>query len=192
MDVDQPTILKAVESDTLFIHGSRTGGGGSMFKTEAIAGDVSKALGSGGRRGVASENCKGACGAADPEFAAQGRSTACDRTCYPGQGGARFGGFMCGAGDAQRYGSHCRVCYHDVDEARRADNFLPGGNGAAADSWHVVMCDTLLPPQPAVCSAKCAMKDDTVRLHAVVLYNWRACFAHGTSSRCTSGGYVKW
>lgn len=141
-----------------------------MFKAAAAVGDVSKALVLGHGPGVTPGTyCKEACGmSADPMFAAHGSmSTVCDRTCDPGLGGARFGGFMCGAGDPQKYGDHCRVCYLDVDEARRADSLIRNGDHAgvgkaAADSQHVVMCDTLLPAPPAVCSAKCAMKDDTV------------------------------
>lgn len=188
MDVNHQGVLKATERSTVFIHGSRTGSGGAMYniaaRSASIAGDA-KSLHL-GYRGRVSDKCKAACGGGETEgltvaFEVGGTSAVCDRTCAPGSNnGARFGGFMCGAGDAEKYGSHCRLCYTDVDEARTHENLLLDERAAAdkekevekekevtdyGKAWkHVVMCDTLLPPPPVVCGAKCAMKVDTVRI----------------------------
>lgn len=163
LDVDQQTVRKAIEHDTLFIHGSLTGGGGSMFKASVTGALARKTMLRGG--GQSSDECTDACGRAESSAAAHGGSSVCDRTCYAGKGGARFGGFMCGAGDASKYGKQCRMCYLDLEEARKAQRLLleefVEGRGVE-ELKHVVMCETLLPPTPSTCSAKCAMKDDTV------------------------------
>lgn len=49
-------------------------------------------------------------------------STVCDISCRGGGvNGARFGGWMCGAGNEAEYGPHCRTCFDDVAEALAAE-----------------------------------------------------------------------
>lgn len=181
--MDDRTIGKAVASNTLFIHGSLSGGGGSMFSAHAAI-DTSPALRLVGRSDdPEADGCEPACGSLDARPSTSGTSTVCDRSCYGGgENGARFGGFMCGAGDEGRYGRHCRICYVDVDEARQAEEkirselSLTGVDGsghrglrgedsdkeAGIGVKHVVMCDTMLPPPALECTDKCARKVDTV------------------------------
>lgn len=153
--------MDAVASNTLFIHGSISGGGGTQFLNPA------KLAGRPGRMGKGSiYQCKEACGRPNYELSLVGTSTVCDRTCdAPGSSG-RFEGLLCGAGDAEEFGIHCRLCYTDVAEARKAEEALRSDNRTAETGVrgkHVIMCDTLRPPQAAVCSEKCARKVDTVR-----------------------------
>ena len=130
-------VRKAVASDTLFIHGSLTGGGGSMFHATGATPSVSPALRLLGESNRPAERCNAPCGggrggeagaaaaAAAPAAAAAGMSTVCDRSCYAdGEWGARFGGHGCGAGDAAEYGAHCRTCYTDLEAARAAEDRL--------------------------------------------------------------------
>lgn len=102
--------------------------------------------------------CNEACGNDAAAFAsglAHGTSTVCDPTCTAS--GSRFGGYLCGAGDSEKFGAMCRVCYTDAAEAREAESKLAGG-------LHVIMCDTGRPPAAAVdCSDECSLKKDTVR-----------------------------
>ena len=133
--MDQDAVMKAVASDTLFIHGSLTGGGGSMFKARGAAPAVSPALRLLGESNRPAERCKATCGAKSRRVpggggggggdALPGTGTVCDRSCYAaGERGARFGGHLCGAGDVAGYGAHCRVCYNDLEEARAAEEAL--------------------------------------------------------------------
>lgn len=138
MEVNGHEVLKAVASDTLFIHGSLTGGGGSMFKAVGAAPVASPALLL-GESYRAAERCTFLCGTPDsraaqavsadegtkPFAATFGTSTVCDRSCYPdSERGARFGGHLCGAGNTTEFGAHCRTCYNDLEEARAAENLL--------------------------------------------------------------------
>ncbi len=128
-DMDHHAVMKAVASDTLFIHGSLTGGGGSMFHARGAAPIVSPALRLLGESNRPAERCKASCGSKPRPGgggeAPPGTSTVCDRSCYAdGENGARFGGHLCGAGDLAEYGAHCRVCYDDLAEAYAAEAAL--------------------------------------------------------------------
>ena len=83
----------------------------------------------------------------------------CDPTCAAADG--RFGGYLCGAGNSDRFGAMCRICYTDAAEAREVESRLAPG-------LHVVMCDTGRPPAAIECSDECGLKKDTVRLKFVV------------------------
>ena len=112
-------VRKAVGRDTLFIHGSLTGGGGSMFKAAGAA-QASPALLL-GESNRSAEKCTPSCG--NPATLAT--SAVCDSSCYTGgEAGARFAGHLCGAGNASEFGEHCRTCYNDLDEARAAEVLL--------------------------------------------------------------------
>eukprot|EP00752_Nemacystus_decipiens_P004759 g4334.t1 len=120
LDVNGHAVQKAVGRDTLFIHGSLTGGGGSMFKAGGTVSATSPAflLGESSR---SAEMCKPSCGA-PATFAT---SSVCDGSCFADrEGGARFGGHLCGAGNITLFGEHCRTCYTDLDEARAAETLL--------------------------------------------------------------------
>ena len=59
----------------------------------------------------------------------------------------------------------CRLCFVDVEEARRQEQSLAltrsdieGGEEAS----RIIMCDTMRPPEAAGCSDKCGRKKDTV------------------------------
>ena len=108
--------------------------------------------------------CNAACGGEHAAGLPVGTSTVCDDTCAGKS--TRFDGFLCGAGDTDRFGSMCRLCFVDGEEARRQEQSLAltrsdleGGKEAS----HVVMCDTMRPPEAAECSDKCGRKKDTVR-----------------------------
>lgn len=162
LDVDNRTVVNAVASDTLFIHGSLTGGGGTQHlakKSSKANGDMSVLQ----EQRVGDAVCKAPCGT--NVLAIDGASTACDDTCdLTGRYGARFDGLFCGVGDPDTFGAHCRLCYHDLDAARRQELAMINDNRTDANSHaqHVIMCDSLRPPEAADCSAKCAMKLDTV------------------------------
>lgn len=164
----------AVASDTLFIHGSLSGGGGSMYASKLSATDNSPAQKLKGQ----SDQCTFACGSSGPMLLIAGAYTVCDRSCDAGDGtfAARFDGYLCGAGDSELYGEHCRTCYHDLAEAQAAEqevmerNLKRGGGalgghgeGGVIGNSRVIMCDTMMPPPPLSCSNKCQMKIDTVR-----------------------------
>lgn len=145
LDVNNHTVLKAVASDTLFIHGSLTGGGGSMFNAPGAVRVASPALLL-GESGQPAKRCKPSCGtlgssalkaetgvkttSADEGTSPAGAgalrtSTICDRSCdADAERGPRFGGHLCGAGNVSLYGEHCRTCYNDLEEARAAENLL--------------------------------------------------------------------
>lgn len=164
LDVNTRTVGKAVASDTLFIHGSLTGGGGSMFKARATT-DTSRALELLGKS-MPSEKCTSACGSSTLIPGETGTAAVCDRSCSPSEYGPRFDGLNCGAGDPEQYGENCRMCYEDLDEAIEAEARLAQGNAVRRPNLsqkHVIMCDTLLPPPTSVCSTKCMRKVDTVR-----------------------------
>ncbi|CBN75425.1 expressed unknown protein [Ectocarpus siliculosus] len=133
-DMDQQAVLKAVASDTLFIHGSLTGGGGSMFHASGAKADSSPAFRFLGKNRPG-ERCTASCGGEAPPSSGGGAGalgTVCDRSCYSGgELGARFGGYLCGAGDAKEYGSHCRTCFTDLEEAQAAEERLAEEEQAA-------------------------------------------------------------
>lgn len=104
--------------------------------------------------------CEAACGNDGDDgggILPAGTSTFCDPTCTAALD-SRFGGYLCGAGDSERFGATCRMCYMDVEEARKAERTL-----SDSDGLHVVMCDTQRPPAALECGDKCGIKKDTVR-----------------------------
>lgn len=159
--VDHTTVSDAVAGQTLFIHGSRVEEG-NLASLRATNYGRTSATATGRRLSDDTHSvCHTACGSADTAGLPAGTSTVCDDTC-DGES-ARFGGFLCGAGDSAKFGSMCRLCYTDVDEARREEQSLalarPAGDQEAS---HVIMCDTMRPPDAADCSDKCGRKEDTV------------------------------
>lgn len=157
--VDHNTVSDAVAGQTLFIHGSMVDEG-NLESLKA----TKKATATGRRLSAHSSVCQAACGSQDAAGLPVGTSTVCDNTCT-GDSSARFGGFLCGAGDSERFGSMCRLCYVDVEEARKQEQSLAlerssvGGEQVAS---HVIMCDTMRPPEASDCSDKCGLKKDTV------------------------------
>lgn len=209
LDVDPNTVGKALASETMFIHGSLTGGGGTQFaasdRSTAVAAAAAQAAHSeetttttptadqqstvtrtmeasmdpgddaaSGDFSAFTAECRAECGSAvlDGEGGGLFMSTVCDHSCASEEsgGGWRFGGRTCGAGDEKRYGSHCRLCYVDADEALRAERLLESQQRQAGHEGgqHVIMCDTMRPPESPNCSLKCATKLDTVRFFLVV------------------------
>lgn len=191
LDVDPLTVGNAVASETMFIHGSLSGGGGSQFVSDrARAAAAATALAKSGGKistqaaeslrltgsSVAAANtavgCRPECGSsADSAGSADGRPpTVCDpvgcrsAAATEGWSGLIDGGKVCGAGDEERYGSDCRRCYVDTGEALEAERLLESQARQAGleGGRHVIMCDTLRPPQSTNCSLKCATKVDTV------------------------------
>ncbi|CAM9604376.1 unnamed protein product [Scytosiphon promiscuus] len=168
-DMDHHAISKAVAKETLFIHGSLTGGGGSMFHARGAV-QTSAVLRFVGESNRPGERCTARCGAPPidgaPAAAGDARetSTVCDRSCYDGgENGPRFGGHLCGAGDAEEFGAHCRW------RRRSSRGRRTGGDGAEGEDMlterrrHVIMCDTMMPPSSTPgCSPKCEVKTDTV------------------------------
>ncbi|CAM9729877.1 unnamed protein product [Scytosiphon promiscuus] len=213
LDVDPNTVGKALASETMFIHGSLTGGGGTQFaasdrSTAVAAAQAAQAArldevtpipeeqssvtrtmeassegrgadggGGGGDFSPSTAGCKTECGsgvfdAGDGDAGGDAGglflSTVCDHSCGSEEsGGWRFGGRSCGAGDEDRYGSHCRLCYVDADEALKAERLLESQQRQAGHDGgqHVVMCDTMRPPESPNCSLKCATKLDTICDH---------------------------
>ena len=154
----------AVAGHTLFIHGSRVDEG-NLASLKAAKDERKQTVAS--RRHVDTTMpplaCNAACGSEDDTGLPVGISTVCDDTCA-GES-PRFGGFGCGAGDSDTFGSMCRLCFVDAEEARRQEHSLAltrsdlkGGQEAT----HVIMCDTMSPPEAAECSSKCGRKKDTV------------------------------
>lgn len=117
------------------------------------------------REDVSSERekpgCQHACGN-DAVGLPDGTSTVCDTTCSVEN--ARFDGFLCGAGDVTKYGDMCRMCYVNRNEALKADRLLrPSGDGSNdSEARHVIMCDTLRPPEASECSDECTLRKNTV------------------------------
>lgn len=147
-----------------------------MFKARAST-DTSRALDFLGKS-IPSEKCTSDCGSSTLIPGKTGTAAVCDRSCSPSEFGPRFDGLNCGAGDPEQYGENCRMCYENLDEAKKAEVELAQG-GVRSPSFppkHVVMCDTLLPPPTSACSNKCMRKVDTVR------------FADDTGERERGGG----
>lgn len=101
--------------------------------------------------------CSSACGSEEALAGLPaGTSTVCDPTCAAGrEGGPRFDGFLCGAGDSGVFGDTCRLCYLFEHQARKAERALRSSSPAAAaaaaggvDGRAVIMCDTMEPPEP--------------------------------------------
>lgn len=100
-----------------------------------------------------------------------GVSSVCDPSCAPSSvHEPRFDSFLCGAGDASKYGRSCRTCYTDPEKGLKADRLIieaalekDGHGGEDSQRKHVIMCGTLRPPSDAGCTRKCSMSVDTVR-----------------------------
>lgn len=156
--VDHTTVSDAVAGQTLFIHGSMVEEG-NLESLKATR----KATAGGHRLFDDGALCHSACGSEDYAGLPVGTATVCDDTCS-GES-TRFGGFLCGAGDSDRFGSMCRLCYVDVEEARKREQSLAlarsPGEGQQENS-HVIMCDTMRPPEASDCSDECGIKKDTV------------------------------
>ena len=166
--VDHSTVSDAVAGETLFIHGSRVEEG-SLASLEASKRGRKQTLS--GRRfsedAKTPPTCNAACGSEGAPGLPVGTSTVCDDTCA-GES-TRFGGFLCGADDPDRFGSMCRICFVDVEEARRQEQSMSLGWSdieGGEEASHVVMCDTMRPPEAAECSDKCGRKKDTVSCRA--------------------------
>lgn len=165
--VDHTTVSDAVAGQTLFIHGSRVEEG-NLASLKATKHEREQASAPSYRLAGDTETppaaCKPACGSANAADLPVGTSTVCDDTCS-GES-ARFGGFLCGAGDSDKFGSVCRLCYIDVEEARLQEQSLAltrFDHEDEQETSHVIMCDTMRPPEAAECSDKCRRKKDTVR-----------------------------
>lgn len=115
---------------------------------------------------VASEplegSCSSACGNQDTQgLAPLGTSTVCDKTCAIG---APYDDYLCGAGNPEKFGSMCRLCYTDVDEARKVELDLQVDSVDGNETKkHVIMCDTMQPPELDDCTDECARSEDAVR-----------------------------
>ena len=164
--VDHTTVSDAIAGQTLFIHGSRVEEG-NMASLKATKHERKLAYASSRRLSddtdVPSAVCNAACGSADITGLPVGTSTVCDDTCTAES--SRFGGFLCGASDAEKFGYMCRLCYVDVEVARREEQSLALTRSdleGEQEAPHVIMCDTMRPPEAAECSDKCGRKKDTV------------------------------
>lgn len=157
--VDHESVADAVSTKTLFIHGSHVDDGNvasiRATKTEAT-----------GRRVLKVEEdsdigCQTVCGGTASGLPS-GTSTVCDKSCADG----RFDGYLCGAGKSSKFGASCRLCYTDVVEARKVERVLRAGEDGEGEAKHVIMCDTMRPPEAEECNEKCSLKQDTVRKRA--------------------------
>ncbi|CAB1101450.1 unnamed protein product [Ectocarpus sp. CCAP 1310/34] len=206
LDVDQETLGNALASETMFIHGSLSGGGGTQFASGATAekgGNAAAAseggnslrimasleanaagedVGGGGPSiRLATPECRTECGSTvswdllgggGGEDGVMDIATVCDHaTCSAATAGSadgKPGAWSCGAGDEERFGKHCRSCYFDAEEALKADRILQNQAREVGEVQprHVIMCDTLRPPEASTCSLKCALKKDTARTNS--------------------------
>lgn len=107
-------------------------------------------------------SCLSACGDQGTQgLSPPGTSTVCDKTCARG---APYDGYLCGAGNPYMFGSMCRLCYTDVDEARKVERELQAGSVDGNETnKHVIMCDTMRPPELDDCADECARSEDAVR-----------------------------
>lgn len=169
LDVDNTTVSNAIAGDTLFIHGSTTGGGSKKHQAD-VAEENEAMREAQGETDPEDYVCSSACGSRwsprDVGTAAVNPavSSVCDPSCVPGSEGYRFDGFMCGAGDPARFGKSCRTCYTSEAEAAKVERILRKKEvDGQIHGKHVIMCNTMRPPPAAKCDPKCAMKTDTVR-----------------------------
>ncbi|CAN0179751.1 unnamed protein product, partial [Ectocarpus fasciculatus] len=154
-DVSDKHVAQAISHETLFIHGSTHSGGSATGSTAqgASASDLH------------TRSCTGSCGSEHSAKFRTGVSTVCDASCSTSwsPAGPRFGGHNCGAGDPSQYGSSCRLCYTNEDQALAADRTLASlSTGRSSPDAHVVMCDTTQPPQTSRCTPACQNMADTV------------------------------
>ncbi|CAB1098793.1 unnamed protein product [Ectocarpus sp. CCAP 1310/34] len=172
-DINDKHVEKAVSQDTLFIHGSTLSGG------SVVSSPVKHAP----RPRHSSSNCTDACGSRPSSGSSAGISTICDESCSVewSSTGPRFGGHNCGAGNASQYGSNCRLCYTNSEEASAEESILALSSvDTSASDAHVVMCGTRNPPSGPSCSAGCEGTIDTVcdyrcgsGLYGDLHCNWR-------------------
>ena len=107
--------------------------------------------------------CTSACGPnADTAGLPEGTSTVCDHGCGGGRAPSDSFWYMCGAGDPEKYGSRCRLCFQDEEKAIRMQQIL-SENEDGSNHEEVIMCDTMRPPEPVGCSSNCLIKSYTVR-----------------------------
>ncbi|CAN0500746.1 unnamed protein product, partial [Laminaria digitata] len=112
--VDAGTVDTAVAADTLFIHGRTVEGGGHLSSPRKLSAEQEK-----NASGSSETWCEASCGdAAASADLPDDVSTVCDASC---EVETRFGGYLCGAGDSQKYGGSCRLCYTDQKAALRAE-----------------------------------------------------------------------
>ncbi|CAN0456913.1 unnamed protein product [Ascophyllum nodosum] len=163
--VDNSTVSDAVESHTLFIHGSKieSGNMASIRAANEQANKVSSGASAKPQEVHAADEsaCSSACGDRNERVLVPGTSTVCDKTCAVG---GRFGGFLCGAGDREKFGSMCRLCFTDAGEARKAERESVGVGPMGDDAIikHVIMCDTMQPPALEDCTHECAKSKNAV------------------------------
>ncbi|CAB1118503.1 unnamed protein product [Ectocarpus sp. CCAP 1310/34] len=172
-DINDKHVEKAVSQDTLFIHGNTLSGGSVASLPVKHA----------HRPRHSSSNCTDACGSRTSAGNSAGISTICDESCSVkwSSTGPRFGGHNCGAGNASQYGSNCRLCYTNSEEASTAESMLALSSvDTLASDAHVVMCGTRNPPSGPSCSAGCENTIDTVcdyrcgsGLYGDLHCNWR-------------------
>ena len=170
--VDNSTVSDAVESHTLFIHGSKieSGNMASIRAANEQANKVSSGASAKPQEVHAADEsaCSSACGDRNERVLVPGTSTVCDKTCAVG---GRFGGFLCGAGDREKFGSMCRLCFTDAGEARKAERESVGVGPMGDDAIikHVIMCDTMQPPALEDCTHECAKSKNAVRTRSIEL-----------------------
>lgn len=149
--VDARAVSAAVAGDTLFIHGSSVeGGSGTIKMSRHLSSDL-------GAERVS--QCEAACGSHEAGLP-PGLSTVCDPSC---DSNGRYASHLCGAGDPNKYGSMCRLCYTDQRAALIAEAELRRGDSPYEEPKHVIMCGTRRPPNALECTSKCGLKTDTVR-----------------------------
>lgn len=188
--VDSSSVSDAVAGHTLFIHGSRVDDGNIASRRAASEqaakrrtnkfSTTSSRMRSRQRKrkqrrlrspeeeedegGFPDRACTSACGSLeggdDASGLPEGTSTVCDDSCAGSR--ARFDGFLCGAGNADKYGAMCRLCFTDIEEARGVQRVLAENSNGAIDE-RVIMCDTMKPPEDIGCSTECHSKSYTVR-----------------------------
>ncbi|CAM9442866.1 unnamed protein product [Ectocarpus sp. 4 AP-2014] len=155
-DVSNRHVEEAISQQTLFIHGNTLSGGNSARLISEIPPPTHNITG----------DCIGRCDlAAQKHERTAGVSTFCDDSCSPGwsSAGPRFGGHNCGVGAASQYGSTCRLCYTNQEDALAADRSLASSSSdPLMRDAHVVMCETGHPPPALRCSVACQNTDDTV------------------------------
>lgn len=161
--VDKNAVSDAIAGQTLFIHGNSISG----RIINPVEGTATISAGTSHVTLVPLDQndeplCESPCGI-DVVGLPQGTSTVCDPSCSSYED--RFGGFLCGAGDAIKYGAMCRLCYTDIATAMEAERQIMASHGdSESEPTHVIMCDTMRPPEAPGCSDECNIKKDTVSL----------------------------
>lgn len=155
-DVSDDVVLSAFAADTLFIHGSSKSGGRVWNIGET---------GDGTELSVSAEGCNTACLTRSKHAPFSDVSTVCDATCLSNNPlyESRFRGYNCGVGNPSKYGEGCRRCYMNRSEALVADESMATADTSTSQpDIHVVMCNTLKPPEAMTCSKPCDDDQDSV------------------------------